>query len=49
MYRPKDLFYQLAQLVSLSRLAATMSESLIMASTSATERTILNFVFDWNP
>lgn len=49
MYRPKDLFCQLARLVSLTGLTATMSESLIMASTSATESTILSFVFDWKP
>jgi hypothetical protein len=46
MYSPEDLFISQGYVGGLT---ATISESLIIASTRATESTILNFVFDWNP
>jgi len=46
MNSPEDLVISPCSVV---RLTATISESFIMASTRATESTILSFVFDWNP
>jgi hypothetical protein len=46
MYSPEDLFISPCHA---GELTATISESFIIASTRATESTILNFVFDWNP
>jgi hypothetical protein len=49
MYSAKYLVYQSYLGFFVRQLTAMISESLIMASTRATESTILIFVFDWNP